>query len=239
MDKVQYDIFISYSRKDFDKVKAIKEEIEKYTSIECWMDLSAIESGDPSFVDAIARGICNCKIFLFMLSNHSQNSRYAIGEMELARELGKRNILINNDDCSMTPSFFLLYSHSNMRNWNMFEEKKQLLSDLKSWLGKENSINVHEVETKLRSEYENSLGEIEDKELRTTINSRLKAQSAARDLQYMKLFLQDLQEDYPVDEICTQIESTEKARQWVKNEVERLKKEEKRLEEKEKSKISE
>lgn len=131
------EIFISYSRKDFDKAKAIKAEIEKATGAECWMDLSSIESGDPSFVDAIARGISDCKIFLFLLSIYSQNSRYAIGEMELARKLHKKNILINIDNCSLSPSFFLLYSHSNIRHWIVPNEKEQLLSDLKMWLNVE------------------------------------------------------------------------------------------------------
>ena len=33
------EIFISCSRKDLEKVKAIKAEIEKATGAECWMDL--------------------------------------------------------------------------------------------------------------------------------------------------------------------------------------------------------
>jgi hypothetical protein len=46
-------IFISYSRKDLEKVKAIKEEIEKATDTECWMDLEGIESGAQQFTQDI------------------------------------------------------------------------------------------------------------------------------------------------------------------------------------------
>ena len=40
------EVFISYSRKDFEKVKAVKEEIDRLVGIDCWMDLNGIESGD-------------------------------------------------------------------------------------------------------------------------------------------------------------------------------------------------
>ena len=40
------EIFISYSRKDFEKVKAIKNEIDSELGIKCWMDLDGIESGE-------------------------------------------------------------------------------------------------------------------------------------------------------------------------------------------------
>lgn len=57
-------IFISYSRKDLEKVKAIKEEIEKATDTECWMDLEGIESGaqqftqDIFFINSCRRSFC-------------------------------------------------------------------------------------------------------------------------------------------------------------------------------------
>jgi len=39
------EIFISYRRKDISKANKIKEEIEKTTSVSCWMDLDGIKSG--------------------------------------------------------------------------------------------------------------------------------------------------------------------------------------------------
>ena len=40
------EVFISYSRKDFEKVRTVKEEIDKLVGIDCWMDLDGIESGE-------------------------------------------------------------------------------------------------------------------------------------------------------------------------------------------------
>lgn len=50
---MQRDIFISYSRKDIDLVKQIKGEIEKSIGVQCWMDITGIESGSPRFTKDI------------------------------------------------------------------------------------------------------------------------------------------------------------------------------------------
>ena len=71
----KYDVFISYSRKDLEVVKGIKEEIERATNAHCWMDLQGIESGAPRFIRSIIDGINMCDIFLFMRSKQSQVSK--------------------------------------------------------------------------------------------------------------------------------------------------------------------
>ena len=136
------EIFISYSRKDLEKVKAIKEEIEQTTSAECWMDLEGIESGNPNFVKAIVNGIVEAKVFLFMLSNASQSSEYALGEADLARNENKEMIFVNIDNCLLTREFRLVYGRSNMIDWNVPSQHNKLLKDLKNILGiKEESTN--------------------------------------------------------------------------------------------------
>jgi len=72
----KYDVFISYSRKDLEVVKGIKEEIERATNAHCWMDLQGIESGAPRFIRSIIDGINMCDVFLFMRSKQSQVSKY-------------------------------------------------------------------------------------------------------------------------------------------------------------------
>ena len=49
-------IFISYSRKDLDAVKPIKEELEA-NGFSCWMDMEGIESGSPEFTKTIVKAI--------------------------------------------------------------------------------------------------------------------------------------------------------------------------------------
>ena len=38
-----HDIFISYSRTDFDKVSEIKKYVESQISVNCWLDLEGID----------------------------------------------------------------------------------------------------------------------------------------------------------------------------------------------------
>ena len=57
------------------------------------MDLEAIVAGSRKFRKVIVDGINNSHVFLFMLSEHSQESDNAIGELELA----KRKLIVS--DC--------------------------------------------------------------------------------------------------------------------------------------------
>lgn len=83
---MNYDIFISYSRKDIDLIRKVKSTIEDSCNVECWMDLKAIESGSSRFTKDIINGINNCKVFLFMLSKNSQESKYALRELDYAEK---------------------------------------------------------------------------------------------------------------------------------------------------------
>ena len=80
-----YDIFISYSRHDLEKVKVVMAEIERSTDARCWMDLEGIESG-KQFVEVIISAINRCDIFLFMLSESSMNSEWTLDELDFAKK---------------------------------------------------------------------------------------------------------------------------------------------------------
>ena len=106
------DVFISYSRMDLDLVKQIKEEIERKVGIECWMDINGIESGSSRFTRDIVEGIDNCRFFLFMLSEHSQKSKYALRELNYAydeSEIHEKKIVILNTNLEFTRWVNVLY----------------------------------------------------------------------------------------------------------------------------------
>ena len=131
------EIFISYSRKDLEKVKAIKAEIEKTTGAECWMDLEGgIVSGED-YVNRIVEGIENCRIFLFMLSSSSQESKNAIGELDGAlKQQGLKGIhvvIVNIDDCDLNMRFTIKYSTLDIIAWQKPPQREKLLRDLKAW----------------------------------------------------------------------------------------------------------
>lgn len=134
-------VFISYSRRDLKVVKKIREQIEDFCGTNCWMDLEGIESGNPEFTKAIADGINECQVFLFMLSYNSQNSTYALGELNLAYKKAKESngkkkvVMVNIERCAMTDDFYLLYSRADVIDWGNRAQHDKFLQDITKWTG--------------------------------------------------------------------------------------------------------
>ena len=90
---MEYDIFISYSRKDFNEVKALYEMLKsRISNINIWFDLTGIESGDEEFDEKIIAAIDNSKMLLFALSDNSMQSKWAKDEVMYAKNTNKRII---------------------------------------------------------------------------------------------------------------------------------------------------
>lgn len=135
------EIFISYSRKDLEKVKAIKKELEQVIGTECWMDLEGIESGSIQFPSVIVDSINNCRAFLFMLSINSQSSKYALRELNYAMKKAEVNkqkhvVIVNIDNCQMCDEFDFMYGLVDTISWNDRSQHNKLIKDLTKWLGK-------------------------------------------------------------------------------------------------------
>ena len=166
-------IFISYSRKDLDLVKKITSEIELFTGLECWRDLEDIPADDEDYLDRIVEGIENCKVFIFMLSELSQNSEHAIGELVAARKQKKKTgihvVILNIDNCEMNLKFTVRFSSRNAILWSDEPQKENFLRCLTKWLSlgdskreeiKENKRSVEGEKTKHKTG-ENSMTGVE------------------------------------------------------------------------------
>lgn len=130
----RFPIFISYSRHDLDQIRSIRDEIESATGARCWMDLRAIESGAKRFTKDIIEGINSCEVFLFMLTEHSQHSEFALRELDFADKKGKHVVIINVNDCPMTDEFQFLYGLTDTISWTDVPQRDKLLRDLKRWI---------------------------------------------------------------------------------------------------------
>lgn len=89
------DIFISYSRKDAEIVKAIYEWLER-AGYKCWLDVDGMFSG-VSYKKVIVDAIKRSKILLFMSSENSNKSRNVVSEVSVAVEYGKKIIPVRLD----------------------------------------------------------------------------------------------------------------------------------------------
>lgn len=132
-----HDIFISYSRKNKDAVLPIKEEIERTLGLRCWIDLSDIPCGAENFKKKVIPGIRQSRLaFLFFLSVESQDSEYAMKEVNFAKKRAKKRvILVRFNDDEMTDEFFFDYQDADIIDWRKPEQKAKLIRDLQEWHG--------------------------------------------------------------------------------------------------------
>lgn len=109
----QYDVFICYSRKDFDESGISGNVIFKIQNlldqnkISYWIDKEGVLSGE-SFLPLIAEAIGSSTVFLFVSSRYSNASKWITGEIFEAFELGKMIIPFRIDDSPYSKDFRLL-----------------------------------------------------------------------------------------------------------------------------------
>jgi len=123
-------IFLSYSRKDYDIVKRIKQEIEQVTKAKCWMDLEGISYESPDFTKIIAPAIEQASIFVFILTPNSQETRYARNELLLAKARNKHIFFVEPSECEMTSEFILEYGHYNRNLYYVDYQRQKLYEEL-------------------------------------------------------------------------------------------------------------
>lgn len=131
-------IFISYKRKDKDKVFALKDRIEKETGQKCWIDLDGIES-DAQFKGVIIKAINNCEIVLFMYSKlhgmiNDFDNDWTFRELNFASAKGKRIVFINIDGSTLSDAFAFDYGTKQQVDGRSEEAMRRLFNDIKKWL---------------------------------------------------------------------------------------------------------
>ena len=103
MDQIDnYDIFISYSRKDSERVLSIVKKLQE-RGFAIWIDKDGIESGD-AFKSVIVRAIKNSHVFLYFSSKYSNVSPWTVKEVNTAVHLKKTIIPIRLDDADYDDS---------------------------------------------------------------------------------------------------------------------------------------
>lgn len=130
-------IFVSYKRKDKEKVFKIVRQIEEATTVKCWIDLDGIESSSQ-FAPVICKAIDNAEVVLFMYSSVHRSvdfkTDWTIKELNYAMSNKKRIVLVNLDSSPLFNVFLMEFGTSNNIDSNDPLQMNRLFTDLCKWL---------------------------------------------------------------------------------------------------------
>ena len=134
--KMEYDIFISYSRKDFNEVKALYEMLKsRISNINIWFDLTGIESGDE-FDEKIIAAIDNSKMLLFALSDNSMQSKWAKDEVMYAKNTEKRIIPVLMKGACLKGWFLFRFGRVDCIDLQDEKQVTKMLNNFSQWFDK-------------------------------------------------------------------------------------------------------
>lgn len=140
--KYKYDIFISYSRLDYDEVIAFVDMLkQRIPSIEIWMDLEGIDAADE-FDEKIIAAIDASKYVIFAASNNSNSigevsSKWTKKELVYAKNTGKKVIPLLLTNALLNSWFLFEFGRVDCINIQKRREVEKLLKNLSKWTGKE------------------------------------------------------------------------------------------------------
>lgn len=132
---MKYDLFISYSRKDFEEVSALIEKIKAaLPGISYWFDIDGIESGDE-FEDKIISAIDSSSYVLFALSENSIDSQWTKDEVMYARNTDKKVIPVLLKGAQMKGWFLFKFGRVDCIDSTNQLQMDKLLHNLATWTG--------------------------------------------------------------------------------------------------------
>ena len=139
----KYDVFISYSRKDYDEVKAFVDMLKRsIPTLNVWFDIDGIESGDEfdeKIIDAIENSFC----VLFALSDNSLQSQWTKDEVMYAKNMGIKVIPILLDGAKLKGWFLFKFGRIDYINSKNQKDVEKLIGNLSSWIKKTtDNVNI-------------------------------------------------------------------------------------------------
>lgn len=131
-------IFVSYKRKDKEKVLSIVNRVQQELNIECWMDISGIES-HAQFASVIMDAIEEAEVILFMYSKSHEaivdyENDWTIRELNYAQEMRKRIVFVNIDGTRLIRWLIMMFPRKQQVNAQSNEEITKLIRDIGQWL---------------------------------------------------------------------------------------------------------
>lgn len=128
-------VFISYKAEEYDRTKAVKEHLEK-NGIPCWMAPMSIRGGS-SYAQEIPPAIQDSSVFLLMLSEKAQTSKWVPREVDQAINSGKLIMPYMLENCPLRDDFSFYLT--NVQRYEAFRDPEETLQrmtrDIQAALG--------------------------------------------------------------------------------------------------------
>lgn len=139
-----YDVFISYSRKDTNVADRICKAFDD-AGITYFIDRQGI-GGAYEFPAILAEAIMGSKIFLYLASRNSYDSKFTQSEITFAFNRKEKGTILPYiiDNSSLPISLEFVFSAINWRNIKEHPVETVLVDDLLRLLGKERSMHQEE-----------------------------------------------------------------------------------------------
>lgn len=128
IEKQPHNIFISYSRKDSEKVDAICRLLDSM-GLTYWIDRKGIFSGS-NFKELIVKAICSTDIVLFLSSENSNGSINVAKEISIADQYNKLIIPVRLDSSPMHPK--IAYDLAGIDFLDLFTLEDRSMQKLKT-----------------------------------------------------------------------------------------------------------
>lgn len=140
------DVFISYKAEEFEDANWVKTVLEQ-NGISCWMAPMSIKGGS-SYASEIPQAIRECKIFVLILSEKAQKSKWVPKEIDQAINENKIVLPFMLENCSLKDDFnFYL---TNVQRYAAYENKskaiEKMLIEIKAVLNV--NVEVEQLNTK-------------------------------------------------------------------------------------------
>ncbi len=116
-------VFISYKVEDFDKAIAVKNHLEE-NYITCWMAPMSIRGG-MSYAQEIPQAIRNCGVFLLILTEKAQESKWVPRELDQAINCGKIIMPYILENCPLRNDFSFYLT--NVQHYDAFRDPQEAL----------------------------------------------------------------------------------------------------------------
>ena len=129
------DVFISYSRKDSDVANYLIAALED-AGISFFLDKKGL-SGGEQFINVISKEIKECKVFLFIASRNSLESKWTMKELSYAfqEKPGQSILPLLVDDIPLPDSIKFLFSDINIINFFTQDDTCDIIVGLQRMLG--------------------------------------------------------------------------------------------------------